>query len=157
MSLLSLIKTRKARVGVIGLGYVGLPLAMTVARAGFTVTGFDIDPGKIMAIIARKSYIEAVLDTVLAVEVEAGRFAATGDFATLGACDIIVICVPTPLTRPFRPTRSTGSTWLSWRGRSHALWLGRQGLWDYGTKPGWGRPAAAPFGHRAVIHPGRPP
>lgn len=106
MSLLSLIKTRKARVGVIGLGYVGLPLAMTVARAGFTVTGFDIDPGKITAIIARKSYIEAVPDTVLAVEVEAGRFAATGDFATLGACDIIVICVPTPLTRHREPDLS---------------------------------------------------
>ena len=106
MSLLSLIKTRKARVGVIGLGYVGLPLAMTVARAGFTVTGFDIDPGKITAIIARKSYIEAVPDTVLAVEVEADRFAATGDFATLGACDIIVICVPTPLTRHREPDLS---------------------------------------------------
>ena len=106
MSLLSLIKTRKARVGVIGLGYVGLPLAMTVARAGFTVTGFDIDPGKITAIIARKSYIEAVPDTVLAVEVEAGRFAATGDFAALGACDVIVICVPTPLTRHREPDLS---------------------------------------------------
>ncbi len=100
------IADRSARVGVIGLGYVGLPLAMTVARAGFTVTGFDIDPAKIEAAAARRSYIEAVSDEVLAAEVAAGRYAATCDFTGLGACDIIVICVPTPLTRHREPDLS---------------------------------------------------
>ena len=104
LALLSLIESRSARVGVIGLGYVGLPLAMAVARAGFTVVGFDTDPTKITAIEARQSYIEAVPDAVLAAEVTAGRFTATGDFAGLGACDVIVICVPTPLTRHREPS-----------------------------------------------------
>ncbi len=101
--LLDLIATRHARVGVIGLGYVGLPLALTAAQAGFRVTGFDIDPAKITAITARQSYIEAAPDAVLAAEVDAGRFTATTDFTTLGACDVIVICVPTPLTRHREP------------------------------------------------------
>ena len=101
--LLDLIADRRAKVGVIGLGYVGLPLALTAAQAGFPVTGFDIDPAKITAITARKSYIEAAPDAVLAAEVDAGRFTATTDFTTLGACDIIVICVPTPLTRHREP------------------------------------------------------
>ncbi|MEO5615221.1 MAG: NAD(P)-binding domain-containing protein, partial [Cypionkella sp.] len=79
--LLENITNRTARVGVIGLGYVGLPLAITAARAGFRVTGFDTDPGKITAVEARKRYIEAVPDAVLADEVAAGRFAATADFA----------------------------------------------------------------------------
>lgn len=97
--LLSRIADRTAHAGVIGLGYVGLPLAIAIARKGFTVTGFDIDPGKIVAIEAGKSYIEAVGDDVLAVERNAGRFSATVDFDGLAACDVIVICVPTPLTR----------------------------------------------------------
>lgn len=106
LTLLSLLETRKARVGVIGLGYVGLPLAMAIARAGFTVTGYDTDQTKITAIAARKSYIEAVPDAVLAEEVAAGRFTATQDFGGLGQCDVIVICVPTPLTRHREPDLS---------------------------------------------------
>ncbi|PYE37758.1 UDP-N-acetyl-D-glucosamine dehydrogenase [Rhizobium sp. PP-F2F-G38] len=97
--LLSRIADRTAHAGVIGLGYVGLPLAIAIARKGFTVTGFDIDPGKIVAIEAGRSYIEAVGDDVLAAERDAGRFSATVDFDGLAACDVIVICVPTPLTR----------------------------------------------------------
>ena len=105
-ALLELLTARAARVGVIGLGYVGLPLAMTVARAGFRVLGFDTDPAKITAIEARQSYIEAVPQQVLADECAAGRFAATADFAGLGGCDVIVICVPTPLTRHREPDLS---------------------------------------------------
>ncbi|TCQ27463.1 nucleotide sugar dehydrogenase [Rhizobium sp. PP-CC-3G-465] len=97
--LLSRIADRTAHAGVIGLGYVGLPLAIAIARKGFTVTGFDIDPGKIVAIEAGRSYIEAVGDDVLAAERDAGRFSATVDFDGLAVCDVIVICVPTPLTR----------------------------------------------------------
>lgn len=100
------IKDRSARAGVIGLGYVGLPLAIAIARSGFEVTGFDIDPKKIVALDACKSYIDAVADEALTAEREAGRFSATTDFAGLAACDVIVICVPTPLTKHRDPDLS---------------------------------------------------
>jgi UDP-N-acetyl-D-glucosamine dehydrogenase len=104
--LLELIQSRRAHVGVIGLGYVGLPLGVTVARAGFRVTGFDTDPSKITSIAAGESYIDAVSPESLVAETGAGRFSATGDFAALGGCDVIVICVPTPLTRHREPDLS---------------------------------------------------
>ncbi|UHS62434.1 nucleotide sugar dehydrogenase [Agrobacterium vaccinii] len=97
--LLDLIQSKKAKAGVIGLGYVGLPLAMTIARSGFEVVGFDIDPGKITAIDAGESYIEAVSHDVLNGARADGLFTATCDFAKLGECDVIAICVPTPLTK----------------------------------------------------------
>ncbi len=103
-SLLSLIEARRARVGVIGLGYVGLPLAVAVARAGFAVTGFDIDPPKIVKLAACESYIEAVSDAALREVCD--RLTATDDFSRLGGCDVIVICVPTPLTRHREPDLS---------------------------------------------------
>lgn len=92
------IASREARAGVIGLGYVGLPLAMTLAGAGYPVTGFDVDPAKVEAIAAGQSYIEAVPSDVLAKAVAERRFEATADFAHLARCDVIVICVPTPLS-----------------------------------------------------------
>jgi UDP-N-acetyl-D-glucosamine dehydrogenase len=104
--LIEKISARSARVGVIGLGYVGLPLAITAANGGFTVTGFDIDPSKIVMIDARRSYIEAVSDKTLARHVEDGRFRATTDFSGLAGCDVIIICVPTPLTRHRDPDLS---------------------------------------------------
>ena len=100
------IKDRTARAGIIGLGYVGLPLAMAIARSGFPVTGFDIDPKKIVALDARKSYIDAVTDEALSAEIIAGRFGATTEFAGLKQCDVIVICVPTPLTKHRDPDLS---------------------------------------------------
>ncbi|MET3856830.1 nucleotide sugar dehydrogenase [Rhizobium sp. OAE497] len=100
------IKDHTARAGIIGLGYVGLPLAMAIARSGFPVTGFDIDPKKIVALDARKSYIDAVTDEALSAEITAGRFGATTDFAGLKQCDVIVICVPTPLTKHRDPDLS---------------------------------------------------
>lgn len=95
--LLDKLATRTARVGVIGLGYVGLPLAAAVARAGFGVTGFDIDAAKPEQIHAGRSYIPAVPDEVLAGLVETGSLSATSDFSRLSSCDVIAICVPTPL------------------------------------------------------------
>lgn len=80
-TLLSSIENKSAKAGVIGLGYVGLPLAMTVAKAGFKVVGFDIDPGKITAIEAGRSYIEAVSDEVLASVRQDDGFVATSDFS----------------------------------------------------------------------------
>jgi len=100
------ISARSARAGVIGLGYVGLPLAMAIARAGLPVTGFDIDPDKVIALNGGSSYIEAVPAAVLSDEVQAGRFAATADFSKLAECDVIIICVPTPLTRHREPDLS---------------------------------------------------
>ncbi|XUM51620.1 nucleotide sugar dehydrogenase (plasmid) [Rhizobium sp. YTU87027] len=100
------IETRSARAGVIGLGYVGLPLAIAIARSGFAVTGFDIDPKKIVSLDARRSYIDAVASDDLATEIDGGRFSATTDFAGLAACDVIVICVPTPLTKHRDPDLS---------------------------------------------------
>jgi UDP-N-acetyl-D-glucosamine dehydrogenase len=105
-SLLSSISGKSARIGVIGLGYVGLPLAIASARAGFSVTGFDIDPAKIVALEAGKSYIAAVPDAALAKESSAGRFGSTTDFRTLADCDVIIICVPTPLTKHRDPDLS---------------------------------------------------
>ena len=100
------IRTRQTHAGVIGLGYVGLPLAMTLSRSGFSVTGFDIDPAKIVALDAGRSYIEAVNDEALAVETKAARFRSTNDFSGLAACDVIIICVPTPLTKHRDPDLS---------------------------------------------------
>jgi len=104
--LLSAIESRRAKAAVIGLGYVGLPLAISIARAGFTVMGFDIDASKIDAIDEGKSYIEAVPEPILRAECEAGRFAATTDFLALADYDVIAICVPTPLTKNRDPDLS---------------------------------------------------
>lgn len=92
------IAARKAKVGVIGLGYVGLPLAVAAARAGFATTGFDIDPKKPDAIAAGESYISSVSDKALKAVVGSGMFSATDNMWALGECDVIAICVPTPLT-----------------------------------------------------------
>ena len=104
MSLRAKLLDRSAHVGVIGLGYVGLPLAVTAAKAGFPVTGFDVDPTKMTRLDAGESYIEAVEDSDLA-EVQ-GRFDWSTDFSGLAGCDVIVICVPTPLTRQREPDLS---------------------------------------------------
>ncbi len=94
---------REAVIGVVGLGYVGLPLAAACARAGYSTLGFDVDPGKIRDLNAGRSYIDAVSSADLAAYVAAGRFSATGDVASFARCDVIVICVPTPLTRHREP------------------------------------------------------
>ncbi|SFP45493.1 UDP-N-acetyl-D-glucosamine dehydrogenase [Mesorhizobium sp. NFR06] len=104
--LLNQISTRAAQVGVIGLGYVGLPLAVAIARAGFPVTGFDIEAQKVEGLNRGQSYIEAVTSTALAGQVASGRFRATADFVELAVCDVIIICVPTPLTKHREPDLS---------------------------------------------------
>jgi len=104
--LLNRISTRAAQVGVIGLGYVGLPLALAVARAGFPVSGFDIEARKVESLNDGQSYIEAVTSAVLAGQVASGRFRATADFTELAVCDVIIICVPTPLTKHREPDLS---------------------------------------------------
>src|SRR5258706_3177700 len=88
------IGNKTARVGVIGLGYVGLPLAVEFARAGFQVIGFDVDAQKTGHINAGKSYIPDVPDDDLASVVSTGKLRATTDMHALGEMDAIDICVP---------------------------------------------------------------
>jgi len=104
--LLDKIQNKKAHVGVIGLGYVGLPLAVEFAHAGFTVTGFDVDESKTAQINAGTSYIPDVPAADVAAMVKAGRLRATADVSELGAMDAIDICVPTPLRKTKDPDLS---------------------------------------------------
>ncbi|MDO8795705.1 MAG: nucleotide sugar dehydrogenase, partial [Vicinamibacterales bacterium] len=97
---------RTARVGIIGLGYVGLPLAVEFAAAGFDVTGFDVDATKVAAVNAGKSYIGDVAQEHLAAVVTAKRLKATSDMGQLAGMDVIDICVPTPLNKTRDPDLS---------------------------------------------------
>jgi UDP-N-acetyl-D-glucosamine dehydrogenase len=97
------IRRREARCGVIGLGYVGLPLALEFARAGLRVTGIDLDERKIADIRAGRSYIVDVRGEEIAEQVAAGRFEATSAFEVIAALDTINICVPTPLRKTKDP------------------------------------------------------
>jgi UDP-N-acetyl-D-glucosamine dehydrogenase len=89
---------RTATIAVVGVGYVGLPLAVEKAKVGFTVFGFDRNPQRVDSINRGENYIRDVADDELRKAVSDGKLSATADFETLAACDIIVICVPTPLT-----------------------------------------------------------
>jgi UDP-N-acetyl-D-glucosamine dehydrogenase len=101
--LIAKIASRKSRCGVIGLGYVGLPLALEYAKAGFDVTGIDLDQRKIDAIANGKSYIVDVRDEEIADPVKAKKFRATSDFSVIRDLDTINICVPTPLRKTKDP------------------------------------------------------
>jgi UDP-N-acetyl-D-glucosamine dehydrogenase len=100
------IESRTARVGVVGLGYVGLPLAVEFADAGFCVTGIDIDPSKVEAVNRGDSYVQDIPTSVLKPLVEAGKIRATADFAAVAQLDTINICVPTPLRKTKDPDMS---------------------------------------------------
>jgi UDP-N-acetyl-D-glucosamine dehydrogenase len=98
-----LVETKQARVGVIGLGYVGLPLAVEFARRGMRSVGFEVDARKADSINRGESYIPDVPSDALASVVSAERLHATTDFDELSACDAIIICVPTPLRKTKEP------------------------------------------------------
>ena len=97
-TLLDKVKKHQAQVGVIGLGYVGLPLAVEKGKVGFPVLGFDINPRRVAQVNTGDNYISDVSDEELQDLVSRGVIAATTDFSRLADCDIIIICVPTPLT-----------------------------------------------------------
>lgn len=96
-ALLDKVENRTAQVAVIGLGYVGLPLAVEFAKAGFTTVGIDVDSRKVTAVNAGESYIGDVPTADVAAGVASGRLRATTDFAALAVCDAVSIGVPTPL------------------------------------------------------------
>jgi UDP-N-acetyl-D-glucosamine dehydrogenase len=104
--LLRKIRSREARVGVIGLGYVGLPLAVEFAGAGFRVTGFEVDAARAAQLNAGDSYIPDVPALELKEQLQANRLHATTDWAQLAAMDTISICVPTPLRKTKDPDLS---------------------------------------------------
>ena len=104
--LLERIQSTQARIGIIGLGYVGLPLAVEFARVGFEVVGFDVDESKNARINAGKSYIPDVPESELAEVVRSGKLRATSDMAQLGDMDVVDICVPTPLRKTKDPDLS---------------------------------------------------
>jgi UDP-N-acetyl-D-glucosamine dehydrogenase len=104
--LLKRIKGKKAFVGIIGLGYVGLPLMKEFHKAGFHVTGFDVDPKKVDMLNSGKSYIKHIPSEIIKNLSESSRFNATIDFANLKDIDCVIICVPTPLTKHREPDLS---------------------------------------------------
>ncbi len=106
MNLKDKIRDRQARIGVIGLGYVGLPLAVEFATKGFDVTGFDVDASKVDEINAGRSYILDVSTEKVKASVDAGRLRATTDMSHLKEMDAIDICVPTPLRKTKDPDLS---------------------------------------------------
>jgi UDP-N-acetyl-D-glucosamine dehydrogenase len=94
---------KTAVIGIVGLGYVGLPLALTAAGGGFRVVGFDTDPEKIAAINGGKSYIKHIAASDIAAAAKSGRLRASSRFEDVKAVDAIIICVPTPLTAHREP------------------------------------------------------
>src|SRR5437870_726047 len=97
------IRTKQASVGVIGLGYVGLPLALELGNAGFRVTGLDINPDKVSTLRSGRSYITDVSDDQVAQAIEENRFVATSELDALAELDTVSICVPTPLRKSKDP------------------------------------------------------
>ena len=100
------ILSKQAAVGIIGLGYVGLPLALTFAEGGFATTGFDVDAGKIASLRHGASYFRHIPSAAIAEQVEQKRFRPSTDFAELREMDAVIICVPTPLNAHREPDLS---------------------------------------------------
>jgi len=100
------VQSRTATVGIVGQGYVGLPLALVFTEAGFTVVGLDSDPRKVTALNKGESYIKHIGAERVATAVGTGRFRASSDFDKLAGCDAVLICVPTPLGHHREPDLS---------------------------------------------------
>lgn len=100
------IEDRKARIGVVGLGYVGLPLTIEFVKAGFCVLGLDIDDDKIVKLAKSETYIKHIPAGKLKEINATGRFGATSDFSQSSSCDAVIICVPTPLDHHREPDMS---------------------------------------------------
>jgi UDP-N-acetyl-D-glucosamine dehydrogenase len=97
------LENRTAKVGVVGLGYVGLPLAVEFAKAGFEVVGLDVDRNKVRAVNAAETYIQDISSNELGAVVKSGKLRASEDFGELAKVDAVSICVPTPLRKTKDP------------------------------------------------------
>ena len=137
------LRRREARVGIVGLGYVGLPLANVLHRNGLTVYGFDIDQTKVDALLDGKSYIGHIPDERVQELVADGRFVPTTDFSRFRECDTVSICVPTPLTENREPDLS----YIENTGRSLAPFLrkGQLVVLESTTYPGTTREVLMPI------------
>jgi UDP-N-acetyl-D-glucosamine dehydrogenase len=136
------IEDREARIGIIGMGYVGLPLALLFSGEGFRVTGFDIEPAKVKTLNAGNSYILHILPSNIQKAQQAG-FRATADYSEIAAMDAIILCVPTPLNEHQEPDLRyvTGTV------ESIALWLheGQLIVLESTTYPGTTEEIVAPL------------
>jgi UDP-N-acetyl-D-glucosamine dehydrogenase len=102
-TLIADVEARKCRLGIIGLGYVGIPLALTATKAGFSVVGFDIDAPRVARLNKGESFIKHIPASDIAAAVKSGKFKATTDFDLLTDVDVIIIAVPTPLSKQREP------------------------------------------------------
>src|SRR3989344_4313761 len=98
-----LIQQKKAKIGIIGFGYVGMPLAVEFASQGFSVTGFEIDESKVKSVNSGISYIQDISSETLKRWVSAKKLSATTNFKLLSKMNVIIICVPTPLRKSKDP------------------------------------------------------
>src|SRR5688572_8155841 len=97
ITFLNLIMNKPLNIGIVGLGYVGLPLSLQFARSGVRVLGIDIDTSKTNALNAGQSYIKHIAPADVREQIDAKRFQATTDFSRVGELEAVIICVPTPL------------------------------------------------------------
>ncbi len=104
--LLARVSSRESKVGIIGMGYVGLPLAVAAFDVGYSILGFDVDPAKIDGLNGGVSPIGRIDDAKIRIMRDQGKFEVTNDYRRLGECDIIIICVPTPLNKYREPDLS---------------------------------------------------
>ena len=149
---LDAVESGTARVGVVGLGYVGLPLAVEVAEAGFDVVGVDVSAAVVEGVGAGRSHVGDVPDARVRLLVEAGRLEATTDFARLADCDTVSICVPTPLNKRKDPDLSYVVEAVSaLRG---ALRPGQLVVLESTTYPGTTREIVQPLLEEAGLHVG---
>jgi len=128
------IADRSVAVGVVGLGYVGLPLASALHAGGARVIGFDVDASKVTAFAERKNYLKHLGDEMFAELAESGRFEVTTDFARLSEADVVIVCVPTPL----RDDRSPDLSYVTDTARAigRALRAGQLIVLESTTYPG---------------------
>jgi len=151
--LLKKIETRKATIGVIGLGYVGLPLVREFTRGGAKVIGFDVDPKKVRMLKAGRSYIAHIPSETVKDMVRSGLFDATTDFRQLKKADCILICVPTPLTK----MREPDMTYIEATARTIAQHLrkGQLIVLESTTYPGTTREVMLPMLEKSGLKAGR--
>jgi UDP-N-acetyl-D-glucosamine dehydrogenase len=151
--LLKKIESRSAVVGVVGLGYVGLPRASAFVDAGFAVLGFDTDPTKIELLARGEQYLHHLGAGMTARMQASGRFEATADFARLGEADAVLICVPTPLGEYKEPDLS----YIERSGEAIAKCLraGQLIVLESTTYPGTTREFLGPILSRGGLKPGR--